>query len=62
MISKSADENQDGAREAFLDFLARDMEEHPERIRGVSPQLVERVRALGANAWVDLDEPIEGEV
>ena len=62
VLVKATDEDQDEVLGAFLDFLAHDMKEHPERLRGVSPHLVERIRALTANASVDLDEPIYGEV
>jgi antitoxin PrlF len=45
----------------FLEFLAHDMEEHPERIRGISADLVKRARFLVKGIKVDLDERLRPE-
>lgn len=62
VLVKVTDEDQDEALGAFLDLLERDIRQHPERIRGISPELVARVRDLTSQDRVDLDEPIYGPV
>lgn len=42
----------------FLDFLARDMAAHPERLRALDVDLVARVRALVGDVQVDLETPL----
>ncbi|WP_295998431.1 type II toxin-antitoxin system PrlF family antitoxin [Rugamonas sp.] len=42
----------------FLDFLARDMANHPERLRAVDADLVARIRSLTDGIEVDLDAPL----
>ena len=39
----------------FLDFLARDMVMHPERLQSVDAGLMQRIRALVGDTEVDLD-------
>ena len=48
-------EESDPVVEKFLAFLARDMETHPARIRGVNPALVRRARALVKGVKTDLE-------
>jgi antitoxin PrlF len=43
----------------FLEFLSRDMKEHPERIKGVSTDLLGRIRALTKGVKVDLDARLD---
>lgn len=50
-----ADESDDPIVGKFLDFLARDMEAHPERIRPVTADLIARAKALVESVEVDLD-------
>jgi antitoxin PrlF len=45
---------------AFLRFLERDIEDHPERLRGFPEDLLQRLIAVTEGVEVDLDEPIEG--
>lgn len=47
--------SEDPALGAFLAFLARDMAEHPERLRAVDASLPERIRSLVGSLDVDLD-------
>jgi antitoxin PrlF len=54
--------DEDPAVQSFLDFLAKDMEGHPESISALSPALVERIAGLIVGAEVDPDEEIEGDV
>ncbi len=56
------DESSDPAVDAFLSFLAKDMESHPESISALSPALVDRIAGLIEGVDVDPDEEIEGEV
>lgn len=46
----------------FLDFIARDLEQHPAAVKAISPQFARRVAALVGRKKVDLTAPIEGEV
>jgi antitoxin PrlF len=45
----------------FLDFLARDMTEHPERIRAVDAGLLSRIRPLVADVKIDLNAPLSSD-
>lgn len=62
ILVKAPGEERDDALGAFLDFVERDIREHPERVRGIPSELVERIRSLAADTPVDLDEPIHGAV
>ena len=42
----------------FLDFLARDMAEHPERLQRIDRDLIQRGRELTASVKFDLDAPL----
>jgi antitoxin PrlF len=44
--------------EAFLDFLARDMTTHPQKITALDADFVARIRALTGDVAIDLDEPL----
>ncbi len=45
----------DPTLESFLDFLARDIASHPERLQTVDAGLVERLRSLVGGIEVDLE-------
>lgn len=45
----------------FLAFLTQDIERHPERLRAINSDLIERVRALTEGVEVDLDAPLPAE-
>lgn len=62
IIMKAGSEAEDPVVNAFLGFLERDMTVHPERLGGLTPELVERLRALVDGVAVDLDAPIDGDV
>jgi len=55
------DEADDPALGAFLGFLARDIAEHPERLRAVDGDLVQRIRSLTAGIEVDLASPLSAD-
>jgi antitoxin PrlF len=42
----------------FLDFLARDIAHHPERLQAVDRGLVQRIQSLVDGIDVDLDAPL----
>jgi antitoxin PrlF len=46
----------------FLDFLSKDIERHPERVKPLSPSFAARLNALTKRRKIDLGEPIEGPV
>ncbi|BAP88847.1 regulator PrlF [Burkholderiales bacterium GJ-E10] len=45
----------------FLDFLAHDIANHPERLQDVDAGLVQRIRSLVGNVEVDLDAVLSAE-
>jgi len=45
----------------FLDFLANDMAQHPERLQFVDVNLVNRIQALVHDVDVDLDAPLSAD-
>ena len=49
---------EDHAVGAFLDFLADDIENHPERIKPIGGPLLDHARELVKNIEVDLDMPL----
>jgi len=51
----------DPALGPFLALLARDITEHPERLRAVDPGLPERIRSLVGSDDVDLDAPLSAD-
>ena len=63
MSAQQIDESDnDPAVCAFLDFLAEQMERHPERLVPVTAEFVDRMKKLVDCIEVDLNEPIEGPV
>jgi antitoxin PrlF len=46
---------------AFLGFLARDMAEHPERLKAVDADFAQRIRALVGGIGGDLDAPLSAD-
>ncbi len=51
----------DPALAPFLGFLARDMAEHPERLRALDAGLAQHSRALVGGVEVDLDAPLSAD-
>lgn len=45
----------------FLDFLARDIANHPERLQAVDTGLVQRLQALVGGVEVNLDAPLSAD-
>jgi antitoxin PrlF len=57
-----ADEDEDPAIGGFLDFLARDIKDHPERVKAIAPDLAARIAALTDGMDGNPDEAIDGDV
>lgn len=53
-------EEADPAVGAFVTFLAGDLMQHPERLRGMPRTLLRRARALTRGISIDHNAPIEG--
>lgn len=51
-------EHDDPALDAFLGFLTRDVEQHPERLRAFDSALREHISGLVGHAAVDLEVPL----
>ena len=49
---------EDPALAAFLDFIATDIETHPERLQAFDGSLLDRTKALVGDVEVDLDGPL----
>lgn len=49
------DDEEDPAFRPFLNFLAHDIQAHPEKLRSLSPEFVQRVQALTKDVEIDLD-------
>jgi antitoxin PrlF len=45
----------------FLKFIARDIETNPQRLQGISPDLVRKVQSLVAKIELALDAPLGDE-
>lgn len=50
-----AEGDEDPALGRFLDFLARDIASHPERLQAMDAELVRRLQSLVGDVEVDLD-------
>lgn len=61
-VRRADTEDADPVIGGFLEFLARDMEAHPELIVGFPPALANRIAELTKGMKVDLDAEIDGEV
>jgi antitoxin PrlF len=57
----AASETDDPALAPFLGFLARDMAEHPERLKAVDTGFAQRIQALVGAVEVDLDAPLSAD-
>ena len=60
--SREESEENDPVLEAFLAFLAKDMEDHPEQNKPLSADLMERIERLTQGMSVDPDEDLGDEV
>jgi antitoxin PrlF len=62
-IERDDEEDADPVIASFLDFLARDMQEHPSAaVTDIPDALRQRIHKLTNGMSVDIDAPIEGDV
>lgn len=62
VLSRAAESDaQDPVLGHFLGFLARDMQHHPERLKGVDANFAKRLRALARDVDVDINAPLSPE-
>lgn len=59
VVLQRADESDDPALGAFLDFLAQGIAAHPQRIRAIDTGLARRMRALTKGVKVNLAETLD---
>ena len=57
-LSRAEDGKEDPALNAFLSFLANDVQHHPERIKPLSAVLKSKVDSLISGVEIDLDAPL----
>ena len=58
MSRVSQTEEEDPIIRQFLEFLTKDLANQPERIKTISPELVNRIQSLVSGVEVDLDAPL----
>ncbi len=59
VLGRRADaDEEDPVLGRFLGFLARDMAQHPDRLRAVDSDLVDRIQSLVKDVVVDRDAPL----
>jgi len=61
VLSKATEAPEDPAVLGFLEFLARDLADHPERVQALDPALAHRIGELTRGAVLDLDAPLQAE-
>jgi antitoxin PrlF len=61
VLTRAAAEDEDPVLGQFLDFLARDIASHPERVRSVDTRLMQRIQSLVRVIEVDLDAPLSAD-
>jgi antitoxin PrlF len=59
VLTRAGDD--DPALAPFLDFLARDMVQRPERLKALDADFAQRIQALVGGVEVDLDAPLSAE-
>lgn len=61
MLSRAEDNETDPVMDSFLDFIASDIQSHPERAAAVSNDFVNRVQQAVKGVEVDLNAPLDDE-
>lgn len=61
-VHRAEESREDPAIGSFLAFLARDIEQHPEQLKALSPGLAQRIAELTDDVVADPDDEIEGDV
>lgn len=59
---RRATEDRDPAVAAFLSFLSKDIEAHPEKLQHLSPELAKQIAILTEGVEFDPDAAIDGDV
>jgi antitoxin PrlF len=59
VVLQRAGEEDDPVLGAFLDFLARDVAAHPQRVQAIDSGLAERMHSLTQGIKVDLDAALD---
>ena len=59
VVLQRAGEDDDPVLGKFLDFLARDIAKHPQRVQAIDTDLAKRMRSLGEGIRVDLDAALD---
>ena|SRR5690348_12279524 len=62
LVNASILDHDDPALSAFLEFLARDLQENPERVTAFPPSLLKRAMAVATGVETDHESEIEGAV
>jgi antitoxin PrlF len=57
-----ADDDEDPAIGEFLDFLARDIKDHPERVKAIAPDLAARIATFTEGMDANPDGAVDGDV
>ena len=60
-LSRVGSEQADPVIEQFLNFLANDLQQHPNRLQSITPYLRSRIDALVGDINIDLDAPLSEE-
>lgn len=59
VILQRATQSDDPVLGSFLDFLARNIAEHPQHLRAIEPDLAKRMRSLTKGVKVDLEAALD---
>ena len=59
LLSRADQDEPDPALDSFLTFLANDIEQNPQRLKAVTPELVSRIQELVGDIDIDLDAPLD---
>ena len=62
LVNASTLEHDDPVLDRFLNFLGRDLAEHPDRVSLFPAPLLERARAITAGVTIDHDAPLDGAI
>jgi len=58
LMTRADSDDEDPVLGQFLDFIARDVATHPERLRSLDQGLLNRIQALVGLGEIDLDAPL----
>jgi len=61
VMSRVSVEQRDPMVVAFLDFIEADARQHPQRVRAIPVDVIDRARELSAGVEVDLDVPLDAD-